>query len=86
MKKLVREHDVVMLVEGSCYTDTWTSGLLWAFLSTTKYTAGMDKPSIAYTVDSGELSDSNRKRVVEIASKTDLILMRSHAGADRMRS
>ncbi|BDZ69790.1 hypothetical protein GCM10025861_03070 [Methanobacterium petrolearium] len=30
--RLVREHDLVLLVEGSCYMDTWTSALLWAFL------------------------------------------------------
>ncbi|MCE7697534.1 MAG: polysaccharide pyruvyl transferase family protein, partial [Methanobacterium paludis] len=36
LRKLVKEHDLVLLVEGSCYMDTWTSALLWAFLWTTK--------------------------------------------------
>ena len=32
MRRLVRDADVVVLVEGSAYMDTWTSALLWFFL------------------------------------------------------
>ena len=32
INRLVKKHDLVLLVEGSCYMDTWTSALLWAFL------------------------------------------------------
>ena len=31
----MRQQDMVLLVEGSAYMDTWTSALLWAFLWTT---------------------------------------------------
>ena len=32
IRKLVHQADVVVLVEGSAYMDTWTSALLWYFL------------------------------------------------------
>ena len=86
IKRLVREHDLVLLVEGSCYMDTWTSALLWAFLWATKVAAREGKPCMAYAVDSGNLSKANLKRVVRDASKTDLIVTRTRAAADRLRS
>jgi len=60
IRKLVKEHDLVLLVEGSCYMDTWTSALLWAFLWTTKCAHDLGKPCIAYAVDAGELSSLNQ--------------------------
>jgi polysaccharide pyruvyl transferase WcaK-like protein len=85
MKRLVRQHDLMMLVEGSCYMDTWTSALLWAFLSSTKYARAYGKASMAYAVDAGELSPSNAARVRREASKTDLIITRTKAAAERLR-
>jgi hypothetical protein len=32
MRRLVRENDLIMLVEGSTYMDTWTSAMLWCYL------------------------------------------------------
>ncbi len=43
LRKLVKEHDLVLLVEGSCYMDTWTSALLWAFLWTTRCANSLKK-------------------------------------------
>ncbi len=85
LRRLVREHDLVMLVEGSCYMDTWTSALLWAFLSSTKYARAYGKASMAYAVDAGELSPSNAEKVRREASRTDLIITRTNAAARRMR-
>jgi len=86
LRREVRRHDLVILVEGSCYMDTWTTALLWAFTSATKYASAAGTPSIAYAVDSGELSPSNQKRVRRDASKADLIIMRSVPAADRLRA
>lgn len=86
MKRLVKEHDLVVLVEGSCYMDTWAYYLLWAFLGATKYAHAMGKPSLAYAVDSGEVSEANRLRIAREASKTDLIITRTYAAAERLRS
>jgi len=85
LKRLVRENDLIMLVEGSCYMDTWTSALLWAFLWATKVAADEGRPSMAYAVDSGRLSNGNVKRVKKTASRTDLIIARTQAAAERLR-
>ena len=86
LRRLVKEHDVVLLVEGSCYTDYWTSALLWAFLWVSKYAYKYGKPSLAYAVDSGDLSLGNRRRVQRIASNTDLIITRTAATAEHLKS
>ncbi len=82
--KLVREHDVVMLVEGSTYMDTWGSVLLWAFLWSTLCAARLGKRCLAYAVDAGSLSRLNRWLVRRIASLTSLIVTRNKAAAARL--
>jgi polysaccharide pyruvyl transferase WcaK-like protein len=84
INRLVREHDLLILVEGSCYMDTWTSALLWAFLWATRCANNYKKPSIAYAVDAGHLSSLNRHLVKGEASKTDLILTRTELAAKEL--
>ena len=86
IKRLVKESDLVALVEGSCYMDTWTSALLWAFLWATRCAHAEGKPCISYAVDAGRLSKLNRWLVKREASKTDLIVMRNKASAGLLRS
>ena len=83
--RLVRAADVVVLVEGSAYMDTWTSALLWYFLWTTYRAHVEGKPCLAYAVDAGGLSPMNRELVRRVASSTDLIVARSAAAAARLR-
>ena len=85
IKRMVREHDLVMLVEGSCYMDTWTSALLWLFLWSTRQAHALGKVSVAYAVDAGRLSPTNAKLVKREASKTDLIITRTQAAAERLK-
>ena len=86
-RRLVRESDLVMLVEGSTYMDTWTSAMLWAYLWTTRCAHEMGKPCLAYAVDAGEVKSTfNRQLVRREASKTSLIITRSAAAAERLRS
>ena len=85
LSRLVKENDLVLLVEGSCYMDTWTTALLWAFLWASKQAARRGKPCMAYAVDAGHLKKGNLRRVRREASKTDLIVLRTQAAADRMR-
>ncbi|HET6713371.1 MAG TPA: polysaccharide pyruvyl transferase family protein [Actinomycetota bacterium] len=86
VRRLVREHDFVMLVEGSAYMDTWTSALLWYFLWATRCAAVHGTPCIAYAVDAGQLRPRNARLVRRQASRTDLIVTRSAAAAGRLRS
>jgi polysaccharide pyruvyl transferase WcaK-like protein len=86
IRKLVKDHDLILLVEGSCYMDTWTSALLWAFLWTTKCAHDFGKPCVAYAVDAGELSSLNQYLVKREASKTDLIITRTRKATKRLES
>jgi polysaccharide pyruvyl transferase WcaK-like protein len=86
VRRLAREHDLVMLVEGSAYMDTWTSALLWYFLWATRCAAAHGTPCLAYAVDAGELHHSNVRLVRRYGSRTDLIVTRSAGAAERLRS
>lgn len=86
MWRLVRQHDLVVLVEGSAYMDTWTSFLLWFFLWSTRCAHACGKPCLAYAVDAGAMSPFNRRLTRRVASWTDLIVVRSRAAAERLRS
>jgi polysaccharide pyruvyl transferase WcaK-like protein len=85
LRRLVRRHDLILLTEGSCYMDTWSSCLLWAWLWVTLCAARYGNIVVAYAVDSGNLSDFNKRLVRHIASKTDLIITRTEAAAERLR-
>jgi polysaccharide pyruvyl transferase WcaK-like protein len=85
LQRLVKEHDLILLTEGSCYMDTWSSYLLWAWLWVTECAGRNGKTVAAYAVDSGFLSPFNQKLVRRVASKTDLIITRTAAAADRLR-
>ncbi|HLZ28101.1 MAG TPA: polysaccharide pyruvyl transferase family protein [Chloroflexota bacterium] len=85
LARLVRQQDLVLLVEGSAYMDTWSSALLWAFLWVTHCAHVMRKPCLAYAVDAGQLRPFNQWLVKRVASETDLIVVRSEAAAERLR-
>jgi len=85
IRRMVKDSDLVLLVEGSTYMDTWGSPLLWAFLWATTCAADMGIPCLAYAVDAGTLSPANRRRVRGIASRTGLIVTRNRAAAERLR-
>jgi polysaccharide pyruvyl transferase WcaK-like protein len=86
VRRLVREHDLVVLVEGSAYMDTWTPALLWYFLWATRCADEAGKPCLAYAVDAGQLSRLDRWLTRREASRSELIVTRSEAAAERLRS
>jgi polysaccharide pyruvyl transferase WcaK-like protein len=86
VRRLVREHDLVVLVEGSAYMDTWTPALLWYFLWATRCADEASKPCLAYAVDAGQLSRLDRWLTRREASRSQLIVTRSEAAAERLRS
>ncbi len=86
VRRLVRESDLVLLVEGSTYMDTWGSPLLWSFLWATHCAAEMGKPCLAYAVDAGSLKPVNARLVRRVASRTNLIVTRNRAAAGRLRA
>lgn len=85
MHQLVRRHDLILLVEGSVYMDTWSSLLLWYFLWPTRLSHAYGKPCLAYAVDVGAASAANQRHIRREASKTDLIITRTKAAAETLR-
>ena len=85
VRRLVRENDLTVLVEGSCYIETFTTALLDAYLWATTCAAEFGKPCVAYAVDSGQVSQASQEKIRAKASRTDLIIMRTYAGAERMK-
>ncbi len=85
LRRLVKENDVMMLVEGSCYMDTWTSTLLNAYLWCSRFAKRFDKDSIAYAIDAGQVKPGNVKKVRRHASKTDLIIVRTRNAGRRLK-
>ncbi|MGD6853042.1 MAG: polysaccharide pyruvyl transferase family protein, partial [Candidatus Bathyarchaeia archaeon] len=83
---LVKQNDLIMLVEGSTYMDTWGAALLWSYLLATRYAHSMKKPCVAYSVDAGTASRFNTWLIRREASKTNLILARTQKAADRLRN
>ncbi|HET7405135.1 MAG TPA: polysaccharide pyruvyl transferase family protein [Candidatus Bathyarchaeia archaeon] len=86
IRKFVKENDLVLLVEGSCYMDTWSPALLWYYLLATRYAHGMKKPCIAYSVDAGKASRFDSWLIRREASKTDLILSRTTEARERLEN
>jgi polysaccharide pyruvyl transferase WcaK-like protein len=86
IRRLVRDHDLVMLVEGHTYMDRWTSVLLWGFLWATYCAHRMHRACLAYAVDAGGLSALNRRLTRRFASTTHLIIARSRSAAEWLRS
>ncbi len=86
VRRLVRRHDLVILVEGSTFMDTWGSALLWYFLWAAHCAHALGKPCLAYAVDAGSLSPRNRRLVGRVASGLDLVVARSQAAAERLRA
>ena len=82
---LVKQNDLILLVEGSCYMDTWGSALLWYYLLATRYAHQMKKPCVAYSVDAGKASRFNRWLIRREASKTNLIMARTKKAAERLQ-
>jgi polysaccharide pyruvyl transferase WcaK-like protein len=85
VRRLVKESDLVLLVEGSTYMDTWGSPLLWSFLWASHCAAQMGKPCMAYAVDAGTLKPFNARLARRVASRTGLIVTRNRTAAARLR-
>ncbi len=85
LRGMVKESDLVLLVDGSTYMDSWGSPLLWMFLWASHCAAKMGKPCMAYAVDAGTLKPFNARLVRRVASRTGLIVTRNRAAAGRLR-
>jgi polysaccharide pyruvyl transferase WcaK-like protein len=86
MPRLVMKSDIVVLVEGSCFKENFSPALLWFFMFTADLAQRLGLPTVAYGVDAGPLTPSNAKWTLDVADRMDLLMMRTSAAADLLRS
>ncbi len=84
--RLVLKSDIVVLVEGSCFKDNFSSALLWFFMYAAGLAQKFKKPTVAYAVDAGKMKKSDEKWAVHVANKIDLLMTRTAAAAKLLES
>ena len=80
-----RKSDVVVLVEGSCFKDNFSSALLWFFMYAAELAQSFGKPTAAYAVDVGRMKKADERWAVGVANKMDLVMTRTGAAAKLLK-
>ena len=78
-------YDLLILVEGSTFTDHFSSFLLYSYLFGTLLAKPVDCKVVAYAVDCGDLKPLNQKFTKWIANKMDLLIARSYDARDKLK-
>lgn len=86
MLRLVLRSDVVVIIEGSCFKENFSSALLWFFLYATGLAQRLGLPTVAYGVDAGHLSEANSRWAQEVAGRMDLVMVRTQGAKQVLRS
>lgn len=84
--RLVLRADVVVLIEGSCFKENFSSALLWFFLYAAELAWRLGRPTVAYGVDAGTLSGANRDWARDVAERMDLLMVRTEGARNVLRS
>jgi polysaccharide pyruvyl transferase WcaK-like protein len=82
----VLRHNVIMLIEGSTFKESWSSLLLRTYLWTAFVAILLQRRAIAYCVDVGALSRFNRLAVVWVCNRLTAVIVRSDAARQRLMS
>lgn len=82
---LVLRSDLVVLIEGSCFKENFSSALLWFFLCAAGLAQRLGLPTVAYGVDAGVLTPANRRWARGIAQRMDLLMLRTQGAAQTLR-
>lgn len=79
--RLVLKTDIVVLVEGSCFKDNFSSALLWFFMYAAELAQKFGKPTVAYAVDAGKMKPADEKWAKDVANKMELLMTRTGTAA-----
>lgn len=79
--RLVLKSDIVVLVEGSCFKDNFSSALLWFFMYAAGLAQRFGKPTVAYAVDAGKMKPADERWARDVADKIDLLMTRTDTAA-----
>jgi len=84
--RLVLKSDMVVLVEGSCFKDNFSSALLWFFMYSAELGIKLGKPTLCYAVDAGHMKTENTKWARFVAENMDLVITRTKEAKDILKS
>ena len=83
---LYLKSDLVVLVEGSGFRQNFSSTLLWFFLSALTLAQALKIKTVAYAVDAGKLTTSNKIISKHVIDKLSLLMTRTQQAADVIKS
>ncbi len=84
MWNLARRHDVMLLVEGSTFKQSWSVWLLHAYLWAANCARWSGNYAVAYAVDVGELSGFHALRTRHECERMALIITRTEIARQRL--
>ena len=84
--KLVLRTDLLVLIEGSCFKENFSSALLWFFMYAGDLAQRFGIPTVTYGVDAGPLSPANRRWAHDVAKKIDLLMVRTEHASRALRA
>ena len=84
--KLVLRTDLLVLIEGSCFKENFSSALLWFFMYAGDLAERFGIPTVTYGVDAGPLSPANRRWAHDVAKKVDLLMVRTEHASRALRA
>lgn len=84
--RLTKRHDIVLLVEGSTFKDSWSSALLYLFLWGAWSAKQHKKAVVAYAVDAGRMRPINQWLTRKVCGDIDLVITRTEAARNQLRS
>ncbi len=84
LKLVFKRNNLMFLVEGSTFTDHFSSFLLYSYLFATLLCRLVKCKVIAYAVDTGNLKPFNQRLTRWVANKMDLIITRSYDAKEKL--
>lgn len=81
----VKNNHLVVLVEGSCWKENFSSALLYYFIYAAGLAAKMGKPCFSYAVDAGSMNPFNNKMSLRLSRRMTRIITRSADATVKLR-
>lgn len=85
LREMIFPNDILIIVEGSAFTDHFSPFMLYSNLFTTLMAKLVKCKVVAYAVDCGELTPFNQKITGKIGNLVDLFITRTYDAKDKLR-
>lgn len=82
--KGVRDNHLIVLVEGSCWKENFSSALLLYFIYAAGLADKMGKPCFSYAVDAGDMNDFNNALSLKLSRNMTRIITRSEDATKKL--